>query len=116
MEIRLLGHIEVTVDDHQVALGGAKQRAVLAMLALQANRTVSAERLIDGLWEDPQPPSAPKMVQNYVWRLRKLLGEEGGFEIRTHGRGYELCVDPETVDVIRLERLVAEARSRSPET
>jgi WD40 repeat protein/DNA-binding SARP family transcriptional activator/energy-coupling factor transporter ATP-binding protein EcfA2 len=116
MEIRLLGPVEVTVEDHQVALGGTKQRAVLAMLALQANTTVSAERLIDGLWEDPQPPSAPKMVQNYVWRLRKLLGEDGAIEIRTHGRGYELRVDPEAVDVARLERLLEEARSNSLQT
>ena len=50
MQIRLLGHLEASVDDRPVALGGAKQRAVLAMLGLEANRSVTADRLIEGLW------------------------------------------------------------------
>src|SRR5918911_1232375 len=70
MQIRVLGHLEASVEDRALALGGAKQRAVLAMLALEANRTVSAERLIEGLWGEQVPASAPKMLQNYVWRLR----------------------------------------------
>ena len=70
MQIRVLGHLEASVDDRPVALGGAKQRAVLAMLGLEANRTVTADRLIEGLWGEQPPASAAKMVQNYVWRLR----------------------------------------------
>src|SRR3954470_14304145 len=95
MQIRVLGHIEASIADRPVALGGAKQRAVLAMLGLEANRTVTAERLIEGLWGDTPPPSAAKMVQNYVLRLRKLLAADGGAEIITHGRGYELKIDRE---------------------
>ena len=113
MQIRLLGHLEASVDDRPVALGGAKQRAVLAMLGLEANRTVTADRLIEGLWGDEAPPSAAKMVQNYVWRLRKVLSDDGGVEILTRGRAYELQIDRELVDVLRLERLVAEA-ARAP--
>jgi DNA-binding SARP family transcriptional activator len=60
MQIRVLGHLEVSVDDHQVALGGIKQRAVLAMLGLEANRPVTADRLIEGLWGEQPPPSAPR--------------------------------------------------------
>ena len=108
VQISVLGHLEASVDDHPVALGGAKQRAVLAMLGLEANRTVSADRLIEGLWGEEPPPSAAKMVQNYVWRLRGALGDDGA-EIVTHGRGYELRIDSELVDACRLERLVAEA-------
>ncbi|MGZ8648658.1 MAG: nSTAND1 domain-containing NTPase, partial [Solirubrobacteraceae bacterium] len=104
MQIRVLGHLEASVDDQPVALGGAKQRAVLAMLGLEPNRTITADRLIEGLWGDEPPRSAAKMVQNYVWRLRKA-----GVEILTHGRGYELRIDRELVDVCRLERLVSEA-------
>ena len=66
MQIRLLGHVDASVDDRPLELGGAKQRAVLAMLALEANRLVSADRLIEGLWGEQPPPSAAKMVQNYV--------------------------------------------------
>jgi DNA-binding SARP family transcriptional activator/WD40 repeat protein len=108
VQIRVLGPLEASVDDEPVSLGGAKQRAVLAMLGLAANHTVSADRLIEGLWGEEPPASAAKMVQNYVWRLRGALGD-GGAEILTHGRGYELRIDAELVDACRLERLVSEA-------
>ena len=114
MRLNILGHLEATVDDRPIALGGAKQRAILAMLGLEANRTVTADRLIEGLWGDDPPPSAAKMVQNYVWRLRQVLTDDGGAEILTRGRGYELRIDRELVDVCRLERLVSEA-TRSAE-
>ncbi len=109
MQIRVLGHLEATVDDRPVALGGAKQRAVLAMLGLEANRPVTPDRLIEGLWGEEPPPSAAKMVQNYVLRLRKALAADGIAEIVTRGRAYELRIDPELVDACRLERLVAKA-------
>lgn len=113
MQLCLLGHVEARLDDVPLELGGAKQRAVLAMLGLEANRTVTADRLIEGLWGEEAPASAAKMVQNYVWRLRKALSEDGGAEILTRGRAYELKIDRELVDVLRLERLVAEA-ARTP--
>src|SRR3954451_23149922 len=109
MQIRVLGLLEVSVDDRTVALGGSKQRAILAMLGLEANQPVTAERLIEGLWGESPPASAPKMVQNYVWRLRGVLADGGGAEIVTRGRAYELRIDRECVDVLRFERLVAEA-------
>ncbi len=60
------------------------------MLALRANRTVSADELIDGLWGDDPPASAAKNVQLYVSQLRKALGAGGaGASIVTHGRGYD---------------------------
>src|SRR3954471_12642059 len=118
MQIRVLGHIEASIAERPVALGGAKQRAVLAMLGLEANRPVTADRLIEGLWGEDPPPSAAKMVQNYVLRLRKALADDGGAEIRTRGRAYELRIDRELVDACRLERLVGEAaraaESRQP--
>ena len=109
MHIRVLGPLEASIDDQPVAIGGAKQRAVLAMLGLEANRAVTADRLIEGLWGDEPPASAAKMVQNYVWRLRTALADEGGAEIVTRGRAYELRIDRDLVDVCRLERLVSEA-------
>ena len=109
MQIRLLGSVEASADERPVALGGSKQRAVLAMLGLEANRLVSADRLIEGLWGEQPPASAGKMVQNYVWRLRKLLADGGDAEIVTRGRGYELQIDRELIDALRFERLVGEA-------
>ena len=109
MQLRVLGPVEASANGGSLPLGGAKQRAVLAMLGLEANRTVTADHLVEGLWGEHPPPSAAKMVQNYVWRLRTLLGEDSGAEILTRGRGYELRIDPESVDVRRFERLLVEA-------
>jgi DNA-binding SARP family transcriptional activator len=109
MQIRLLGALEASVDDRAVALGGAKQRAVLAMLALEANHVVTADHLLEGLWGEEPPASAAKMVQNYVWRLRRALGDGAGAAIVTRGTGYELRVDPDCIDVARFERLIAAA-------
>src|SRR3954452_18941176 len=107
MDIRLLGPVEASLDGGPAPLGPKQQRAVLAMLALELNRTVSMDRLIDGLWGERAPPSAPKLVQLYVSQLRRLLGAEA--EIVTRGRGYELRLAAERVDAGRFERLVAEA-------
>src|SRR3954462_12229581 len=104
MDIRLLGLIEVSLDGRAVQLGGAKQRALLAMLALHPNAPVSVDRLIDGLWGERPPASAPKSIQIYVSQLRKLINGDGA-EIVTRGRGYELRVGADAVDSVRFERL-----------
>ena len=81
------------------------------MLALRANRTVSADELIDGLYAERPPPSAAKNVQLHVSRLRKAFGSDDcGASIVTHGRGYELKVSEEAVDAVRFEQLVERAR------
>jgi YVTN family beta-propeller protein len=108
IEIRLLGIVEVSLDGRLILLGAAKQRALLAMLALQPNQRVSARRLIEGLWGEQPPASAPKMVQLYVSQLRKLL-DGNGSEIVTRGGGYELRLPADAVDAVRFERLVTEA-------
>jgi len=110
VEIRLLGHVEVTVDDEPLPLPAAKPRALLAMLALGAGAPVSFNRLIDGLWGERPPASAHKLVQLYVSQLRKLLTTSA---IITRDNGYELRVPPESVDALRFERLVATAESRA---
>src|SRR4051794_29341834 len=105
MDLHLLGPVEATLDGRPIPLGAAKQRAVLAMLALQPNATVSVDRLVEGLWGEEPPATAAKMVQLYVSQLRRLLAGDGA-EIVTHGRGYELRVPPDAVDAARFERLV----------
>src|SRR3954454_16485021 len=113
MDVRLLGPIEVTFGNGAVPLGGPKPRAMLAMLALDAGITVSAEQLIDGLWGEDPPASAGKLVQVYVSHLRKAFAAAGdGDAIVTHGRGYELRVDRGQIDVAQFERLLAQGAAR----
>lgn len=112
MEIRLLGLVEASQDGRAVALGGAKPRALLAILALHANTPVSADRLIEGLWGERPPATAPKLVQVLVSQLRKHLAGTDA-EIITRGRGYELRVDPDAVDALRFERLLTPGENRS---
>src|ERR671934_1942245 len=73
VEIRLLGSLEVLKHGRRVALAGARQRAVLAVLALHANEVVGTERLVDAVWGDEAPLTAAKIVHNNVSQLRRLL-------------------------------------------
>src|ERR1043165_6099293 len=102
MEYRVLGPLEAVGSDGAIPLGGAKQRAVLALLLLNANRVVSRERLIDELWGDDPPETAPTGLQVYISRLRKLLPEGS---LQTRAPGYVLEADPECIDVVSFERL-----------
>jgi DNA-binding SARP family transcriptional activator len=111
MEFGLLGTLEVRAGGGPLALGAPKQRALLAFLLLHANHVVARERLIDALWGDDPPESAPKSVQVYVSRLRKLL--PAGMLV-TRPPGYVLEVEPDTLDLGRFERLVAEAHGAEP--
>jgi DNA-binding SARP family transcriptional activator len=107
LEFRLLGPLEAVEDNRPLALGGARQRALLAVLLLHANQAVSSDRLIDELWGESPPATAGKIVQVYVSRLRKQLGYA---RLLTRSRGYLLRVDAGELDLARFERLVAEAR------
>src|SRR5215207_5800032 len=113
MDVRVLGPVEATVDGRPIALGGGKPRALLAMLALNAGSSVSAARLIDGLWGERPPATAVKLVQVYVSQLRKALATSAdGAQIVTRRHGYELRVGAGTVDAQRFERLVASGEPR----
>jgi DNA-binding SARP family transcriptional activator len=108
MEFRLLGPLEVVAGTTPVPIAARKQRALLAVLLLNANRTVARERIVDDLWGDAVPASAPKMVQIYVSQLRKALPEP---RLHTRGAGYALEVGDDELDLARFERLVTEGRS-----
>jgi YVTN family beta-propeller protein len=107
MEFWILGPLEVTSNGGRVELGYTKQQLVLGVLLLEANRVVSSERLVDELWGEAPPQSAPKLVQGYISGLRKVLGRE---TIETRSGGYLLRVDPDRLDAARFERLAAEAQ------
>ena len=107
LEFRLLGPLDARSGDAAIPLGGSKQRAVLALLLLEANRVVARDRLIDGLWGESPPETAVKAVQGCVSRLRKLLPDG---VLLTRPPGYLLEVQPESVDLRRFEAMVAGAR------
>jgi WD40 repeat protein/DNA-binding SARP family transcriptional activator len=107
VDYRVLGALEVQGDDGPVALGGTKQRAVLAHLVLRAGTLVPADRLIDELWGDDPPPAARNVLQTYVSRLRKAFGR-GRLESRSGG--YVLHAEPQEIDARRFESLIAGAR------
>ena len=112
MEFRLLGPLEVRAASGPIPLGGEKQRALLALLLLNANRVVSRERLIDELWGEDPPETAVTMVQVYVSRLRKVLPAGS---LVTRSPGYVVEVGDDELDLSRFERLRAEARGADPE-
>jgi DNA-binding SARP family transcriptional activator len=115
MEFRILGPFEVLDEGRVVALGGSKQRALLALLVLHANETLTTDRLIDELWGERPPATATKTVQVHISRLRRTLGARAGDgsagAVVTRDHGYALALDPELIDACRFERLVAEGRN-----
>ena len=114
MDFRILGPLEVVQDGRPLPLGAAKQRALLAILLLHANEAVSVDRLIDLLWAEEAPGTAPNTLQVYVSGLRKVLepsrsrGAPGSLLVR-RPPGYALQIDREHLDSLRFERLVDQA-------
>jgi len=103
----MLGPFEVVDDERSLALGGPKQRALLAVLLLHRREVVLSDRLIDELWGGRPPATAGKTLRVYVSNLRKALGDG---VLATRGRGYVLAPVPDQVDLDRFERLAAEGR------
>ena len=112
LDFRLLGPLEVRDDGRSLALGGRKQRSLLAILLLHANEAVSDDLLTDGLWGERPPKTAGTALQVHVSALRKLLSAE---RLERRAPGYLLHVEPEELDLARFERLCAEARGQEPE-
>src|SRR5919201_444764 len=111
MEFRILGPLQVLDEGRELPLGGAKQRALLAVLLLDPNRVVSRDRLIDELWHTDPPETAPTALQVYVSQLRKTLGRD---LILTQPPGYLIRVGDGELDLHLFERLVASARAEEP--
>src|SRR6266568_3304944 len=95
LEFRILGPLAVRVDGTPIAVGGPKQRALLALLLLSANRVVSRERLLGELFAEQSLNSADHALRNQVSRLRKALSPATGREPRLVARapGYLLRVE-----------------------
>lgn len=108
MDARLLGPLEMEHDGARIPLGGRSQRALLARLLLDANRTVGIDRLVADLWGEDPPATAVKMIQINVSLLRKVLPPDA---LVTRPPGYALEIEPEAVDLARFERLRMEGQA-----
>jgi predicted ATPase/DNA-binding SARP family transcriptional activator len=106
LDVRVLGPVVVVRDGEPLPLGGPRPRALLAFLALQAGRAVSAARLAAELWGDDPPPTASSSLHVHLSTLRRALGAR----LRTTGPGYVLDVSRTDVDAHRFEQAVADAR------
>src|SRR5262245_61409387 len=110
MRFRILGPLLVDDGASWSTIRATQQRVVLAILLLEAGRTVPVERLVDELWGERPPPTAAATVRGYVMRLRRLLGGGLGSPLVTRGLGYELVVEDSDIDARVFSGLAASAR------
>src|SRR5438093_5134843 len=106
MRFRILGPLEIWDAGRVLAVPGARERAVLAYLLLNAGRVVPTDVLIDKLWGEQPAESARKSLQVRVAGLRKALGQE---RIFTRSAGYLLRVERGELDIDRFEQLLEDA-------
>ncbi|MFI7537884.1 BTAD domain-containing putative transcriptional regulator [Streptosporangium sp. NPDC049376] len=112
VRVGVLGPLVLDTPSGPAQVGGARLRALLARLALDAGRAVRPATLTEALWGEPWGAEAPedpqRALQSLVSRLRRVLGDPG---LLTLGpAGYRLAVEPEAVDAVRFERLAREGR------
>jgi DNA-binding SARP family transcriptional activator len=105
VEFRLLGPLEVWHEGRPLHIGGAKERALLVLLLLNAGEPASVDRLIDELWGASPPPTARKSLQVRVAGLRRALG---GDILLTRGDAYLVRLEPNQLDLHRFEQLLAD--------
>jgi predicted ATPase/DNA-binding SARP family transcriptional activator len=109
LELGLLGPVRAVQAGRELPLGGPRQRAVLALLVVEAGRVVPAGRLIDELWRGGPPPGAATTLRSYVSRLRTLLAPDATLVAR--GGGYVLALGQARLDAGEFERLAGAGRA-----
>jgi DNA-binding SARP family transcriptional activator len=116
MEFRILGPLEAWANGAQLSIPSRQQRTLLALLVINANRVLSADRIVEDVWNGRPPGSGTKALAFHVSRLRDALapGRHGGASasvLETEAGGYVLRVDPDEIDAVRFERLEREAHA-----
>lgn len=110
-----MGPLKIRGDAGEIVFGAAKERSLVAALALSPGQVVTVDALIDALWGDSPPETARKTIQTYVKNIRRACGPDA---VMTVESGYALRVGAADVDVTRFRTLVrsGEAALRSGET
>jgi DNA-binding SARP family transcriptional activator/Flp pilus assembly protein TadD len=109
-EFGVLGAVEARIAGRAADLGHARQRSVLAVLLVEAGHPVTVDQLIDRVWGAGAPQRAAGALYSYLSRLRRAVGADEQVAIERGSSGYALTADPQTVDLHRFRRLVAQAR------
>jgi predicted ATPase/DNA-binding SARP family transcriptional activator len=102
----ILGPLAVTTSTGALRIGSQRQRLLLAVLVVEANRSVLADRLAYELWGDRLPRDPPGALRTQISRLRRVLPPD---ELVTEAGGYRLRVGPDALDANRFEQLFAAA-------
>lgn len=108
IEFQVLGPTEASQAGQPIPLSGARRRALVTRLLLDAGRAVSAETLFEDVWDGHAPPAARATLQSHVCQLRKVLGDR----LQKSTAGYVLRLDAATVDAYQFEGRVADAASQ----
>jgi predicted ATPase/DNA-binding SARP family transcriptional activator len=119
MEFHILGPLKACRDGSAVDIGSSRLRALLALLLVRAGEVISADRLIDDVWDANPPETARHTLHGYVYRLRRALGPEG-WRLESHPSGYRLKVSTDEIDARRFQHLAESGRAAAaagrPET
>jgi YVTN family beta-propeller protein len=107
MEFKILGPLEIVGEDGPITLHRGKEQALLSFMLLHPNEVLPSDHLIDELWDERPPATAPKILQNAVSQLRKALGDG---RLETRPPGYVFHLEPDELDLERFERLASEGR------
>ena len=106
LDIRIMGTLSVRVGDTEAELGSTKQRRLLALLLMRANRPVSLSEITDAIWPENPPRTARKNLQVYVCGLRKVMHDR----IRYANSAYTLASCPGELDLLRFDELATAGR------
>ncbi|MFI9811910.1 AfsR/SARP family transcriptional regulator [Saccharothrix variisporea] len=107
MRFSVLGPLAVHGAGERRVPSAMMPQRLLALLLLNANRTVSTGTIVDELWGENPPKRARRTVQTYVYQLRRALEPDGGGLVETHPHGYALRLPEDGLDLWRFERLAA---------
>jgi DNA-binding SARP family transcriptional activator len=116
MYFRLLGSLEVSIDDAVVELTSARQRTILAILLLHVGRLVPLDRIVEALWDEDPPATAKGQIHTCISALRRLFREHGHDDlISTSPVGYTMTVPVDSLDIARFEALANHGRALAAE-
>ncbi|RDI64163.1 AfsR/SARP family transcriptional regulator [Nocardia pseudobrasiliensis] len=113
VELRILGPLEIEGAAGVPRLDSYRQRAVLGLLALNADRVTSTESLIEAVWDGRPPATARAQIQICISALRRVLTENRcQMGIETRAPGYRLFLDTAVLDSARFDELLVEAATQ----